>query len=46
LFDENDVDGTVIRIGIAGDTVTVEVRISDRAGDVVGVGSARAEAGW
>jgi hypothetical protein len=45
LFDEYDVDGSVVRISVAEATVTVEVLISDPAGDVVGVGSARAEAG-
>ena len=45
LFDEYDVDGTVLRISVVDVAVTVEVQISDPAGDVVGVGSARAEAG-
>lgn len=45
LFDEYDVDGAVLRISVVDVTVTVEVQISDAAGDVVGVGSARAEAG-
>jgi predicted xylose isomerase-like sugar epimerase len=45
LFDEYDVEGTVVRISVVDVTVTVEVQISDQAGDVVGVGSARAEAG-
>jgi hypothetical protein len=45
LFDEYDVDGTVLRISVVDVTVTVEVQISDPVGDVVGVGSARAEAG-
>lgn len=45
LFDEYDVEGAVLRIAVEDDTVTVEVRISDPAGDVVGVGSARAQAG-
>lgn len=45
LFDEFGVDGSVVRISVADVTVTVEVLISDPAGDVVGVGSARAEAG-
>ena len=45
LFAEYDVDGAVLRISVVDVTVTVEVQISDAAGDVVGVGSARAEAG-
>ncbi len=45
LFDEYDVDGSVVQISVADVTVTVEVQIKDPAGDVVGVGSARAEAG-
>ena len=45
LFDEFDVDGSVLLISVADATVTVEVEITDPAGDVVGVGSARAEAG-
>lgn len=45
LFDEYDVDGSVVSVAVAADTVTVEVRISDPAGDVTGVGSARAESG-
>ena len=45
LFDEYDVDGTVLRISVVDVTVTVEVQISDPVGDVIGVGSARAEAG-
>ena len=45
LFDEYDVDGTVLNISVVDVTVTVEVQISDQAGDVVGVGSAQAEAG-
>jgi Tfp pilus assembly protein PilX len=45
LFAEYDVDGTVQGVGVAGVTVTVTVTISDPAGDVVGVGSARAEVG-
>ena len=45
LFDEYDVDGSVVNISVADVTVTVEVQINDPAGDVVGVGSARAEAG-
>ena len=44
LFNEYDVEGTVQGVSISGVTVTVTVRISDPAGDVVGVGSARAEA--
>jgi Tfp pilus assembly protein PilX len=45
LFDEYDVDGTVVSVAVAADTVTVEVRIIDTAGNVTGVGSARAESG-
>ncbi len=45
LFDEYDVDGSVLRISVVDVTVTVEVQISDPAGDVIGVGSARAEVG-
>ena len=45
LFDEYEVDGSVLRISVVDVTVTVEVQISDQAGDVVGVGSARAQAG-
>ena len=40
LFDEYEVDGAVLRVSVDNDMVTVEVRISDSAGDVVGVGSA------
>lgn len=45
LFDEYEVAGSVVRITIEGDQVTVEIQISDPAGDVTGIGSARAEAG-
>lgn len=45
LFTEYDVDGTVQAVSVSGVTVTVTVKISHPAGDVVGVGSARAEAG-
>ena len=45
LFDEYDVDGSVLRISVVDVTVTVEVQISDPVGDVIGVGSARAEVG-
>ncbi len=45
LFDEYRLDGSVLAVTVDGVTVTVEVRISDSAGDVVGVGSAGAEAG-
>ncbi len=45
LFDEYEVDGAVLAISVEDITVTVEVQISDSAGDVVGVGSARAEVG-
>ena len=40
------VDGHVVRVTVVPpDTVEVEVRISDPAGDVTGVAAARAEAG-
>jgi hypothetical protein len=46
LFAEYGVDGTVVTVRvIAPDAVEVEVRIADPAGDVIGIGSARAEAG-
>jgi hypothetical protein len=45
LFDEYAVEGSVERVTITGDSVEVEVEITDPAGDVRGVGSARAEAG-
>ncbi len=45
LFDEYEVDGTVLSISVVADTVTVQVRLADPAGDVTGVGSARAESG-
>ena len=45
LFDEYEVDGKVVRIDIVDRTVTVEVQISDTAGDVTGVGSAQAQVG-
>jgi Tfp pilus assembly protein PilX len=45
LFDEYGVDGSVVAVTVVDRTVTVEVRLSDPVGDVVGVGSARAEAG-
>lgn len=45
LFDEYGVRGQVVRVAVAGDTVTVEVRIVDPVKDVTGVGSARAEPG-
>lgn len=45
LFDEYEVDGSVRRITVDGDQVTVEVVIADPAGDMTGVGSARPETG-
>jgi hypothetical protein len=46
LFSGYGVDGDVLRVTIVPpDTVEVEVRISDRAGDVTGVAAARAETG-
>ncbi|HEY5662670.1 MAG TPA: hypothetical protein VIS05_01405 [Ilumatobacter sp.] len=45
LFTEFDVVGSVVTVVVDRSTVTVEIRISDPVGDVVGVGSARAEAG-
>ena len=46
LFAGYGVDGEVVRVVIvATDTVEVEVRISDPAGDVTGVAAARAEGG-
>ncbi len=45
LFDEYDVDGSVERITVDGDQVTVVVLIADPAGDMTGVGSARPETG-
>ena len=45
LFREFDVDGSVLKVEVVGATVRVEVQISDPVGDVVGVGSARAETG-
>jgi hypothetical protein len=46
LFSGYGVDGDVLRVTIVPpDTVEVEVRISDPAGDVTGVAAARAETG-
>ena len=46
LFTGYDVDGQVVSVTVvAPDTVAVEVRISDPAGDVTGVASASAEDG-
>jgi hypothetical protein len=46
LFAGYEVQGRVVRVSVLPpDTVEVEVRISDPAGDVTGVASARAEAG-
>jgi hypothetical protein len=46
LFSGYGVDGDVLRVAVVPpDTVEVEVRISDPAGDVTGVAAARAETG-
>jgi hypothetical protein len=46
LFSGYGLDGDVLRVTVVPpDTVEVEVRISDPAGDVMGVAAARAEAG-
>ena len=46
LFAGYHVDGEVVRVAVLPpDTVQVEVRISDPAGDVTGVAAVRAEAG-
>jgi hypothetical protein len=46
LFEEYEVDGVVVAVRpVDSDGVEVEVRIDDPAGDVIGVASARAEAG-
>jgi hypothetical protein len=46
LFSGYGLDGDVLRVTIVPpDTVEVEVRISDPAGDVTGVAAARAETG-
>ncbi len=46
LFEEYEVDGVVVSVRqVDSDGVEVEVRIDDPAGDVIGVASARAEAG-
>jgi hypothetical protein len=46
LFAGYGVDGDVVRVTVVPpDMVEVEVRVSDPAGDVTGVASARAEAG-
>ena len=46
LFSGYGVDGDVLRVTVVPpDTVEVEVRISDPAGDVTGVAAARAETG-
>jgi len=41
LFAGYTVDGTVVRVTVSADTVEVEVRIADPAGDVTGLGAAR-----
>jgi hypothetical protein len=46
LFAGYDIDGRVVRVTVLPpDTVEVEVRVSDPAGDVTGVAAARAEDG-
>ena len=45
LFDAFGVEGSVERVTVVGDTVTVEVTVSDPAGDATGVGSAQARTG-
>jgi Tfp pilus assembly protein PilX len=45
LFDAFGVVGSIDRVTVAADTVTVQLTITDAAGDVTGIGSARAEAG-
>jgi hypothetical protein len=45
LFDAFGVDGSIDRIAVTVDSVTVEITIFDPAGSVTGLGSARAEAG-
>jgi len=46
LFSGSGLDGDVLRVTVVPpDTVEVEVRISDPAGDVTGVAAARAETG-
>ena len=45
LFDQYGLDGTVLEVYVEDITVTVTVKIFDPVGDVIGVGSARAEAG-
>lgn len=45
LFDEYGVDGSIVSVTFGDDSVTVQVRIDDPAGQVTGVGSARAQSG-
>ena len=45
LFDAFGVDGAIDRVTVVADTVTVQLTITDVAGDVTGIGSARAQAG-
>jgi hypothetical protein len=45
LFAGYQIDGEVVRVAVEADTVEVEVRITDPAGDVTGIAAARAEAG-
>lgn len=43
LFDGYGISGSVVRVSVDEATVEVEVLVSDPAGDVTGVGAARAE---
>lgn len=45
LLVEYELVGSVEEVAVARDEVTVRIRVLDTAGDVVGVGSARAESG-
>ena len=45
LFAGYQLEGEVLRVAVDADTVEVEVRVSDPAGDVTGIAAARAEAG-
>ena len=46
LFAGYAVDGAVVRVSVVGvDTVEVEVRVADPAGEVTGVAAARSESG-
>ena len=45
LFAGYQLDGEVVRVNVDAEAVEVEVRVADAAGDVTGVGAARAEIG-